>query len=170
MYEECDSHELNLFMQDKLVSLVSKSLRKSQEGLTVTPQDTISVLSDSNCEPSEKMSMNPLLSMHQINIQCEDCSTDQQLHRHEFHLDINLDIPQQQGSNLDDLLRTYFLAEQLDDYNCIKCALKEYLERYTEDFQTWKTEDPDFLAALKFFHKIYQTPDVDEEEFKEKFK
>lgn len=25
--EECDSHELNLFMQDKLISLVSKSLR-----------------------------------------------------------------------------------------------------------------------------------------------
>ena len=39
-----------------------------------------------------------------------------------------------------------------------------------EDFTTWKTEDHEFLAALKFFHKIYETPDVDEEEFKEKFK
>lgn len=44
------------------------------------------------------------------------------------------------------------------------------MERYTDDFVTWKSDDPDFLAALKFFEKIYKTPDVDEEEFKEKFK
>jgi hypothetical protein len=28
MYEECDSHELNLFLQDKLMELVPKSVRK----------------------------------------------------------------------------------------------------------------------------------------------
>jgi uncharacterized protein YktA (UPF0223 family) len=67
-------------------------------------------------------------------------------------------------------LRTYFQPEELDDYNCIKCALKEYLQNYTQDYEEWSTQDPEILAALKFFHQVYKTPDVDEDDFKKKFK
>lgn len=75
MYEECDSHELNLFMQDKLISLVSKSLRKQmkKQGLTLEGDKIVlgnSVLSDSADEQQDNSlaHKNPLLSMHQINI------------------------------------------------------------------------------------------------------
>ena len=31
MFEECDTHELNLFMQDKLISLVPKNFRHTMK-------------------------------------------------------------------------------------------------------------------------------------------
>lgn len=170
MFEECDSHELNLFMQDKLISFVSKSVRKQvkKQGLIFEHSNLQlgSVLSESCESEPAKDHMNPMMSLHQINIQCEECSKEMQLHRHEYHLDINLDIPREPGAMLADLLANHFQGEVLDDYSCIKCALKEYLNKFTQDFVTWKSDDPEFLAALKFFHQIYQTPDIDEEEFK----
>ena len=75
MYEECDSHELNLFIQDKLISMVPKQLRKLQQQQGFTPEDKSeavmklgeSVMSNCDDEVSKdayENSSNPLVAMH----------------------------------------------------------------------------------------------------------
>ena len=85
------------------------------------------------------------------------------------------------------MLAKSFEPEILDDYNCIKCALWEYLTKFLSEEEkfniftsqklNWiidtnlsEIERLDFLAALEFFRGIYMTQDIDEEEFRERFK
>jgi ubiquitin C-terminal hydrolase len=67
----------------------------------------------------------------------------------------------------------------IDEYHCIKCSLRDYMSKFTDDLEVkepeWNTdssgdEEADMIGALNFFLKIYRTADVDEEEFVKKFK
>ena len=60
---------------------------------------------------------NPLVAMYETTIECQVCKqenngTDHLIHRHEFQLDINLDIPATTDKvKLSNLLLQYFNAE-----------------------------------------------------------
>lgn len=86
--------------------------------------------------------------MYESKIECQVCkgvSKDEThlIHRHEFELDINLDIPANRGKiKLSDLLIDYFKTETVDGYSCIKCSLRKYLMRFTDDLTSpiWKID------------------------------
>jgi hypothetical protein len=69
MFEECDSHELNIFLQDKLISLVPKSVRKylkrqgfkSSEKLSKMIKLTDSSMSDLNSPRYDSLSFSETL-------------------------------------------------------------------------------------------------------------
>lgn len=88
MFEECDAHELNLFLQDKLMELVPKSVRKylrgqglkgsvevgdkirltdstmSEVGESKHAAISLSEILDDDQKNVHKHSQNPLLAMH----------------------------------------------------------------------------------------------------------
>lgn len=160
MFEECDTHELNLFMQDKLICLVPKNLRHFQkrEGLkqasifnsqTEELRLTNSVFIENHSPETSstliptsasgtKHVQNPLSSLYQTTIECQVCKKQKadnlQIHRFETHLDFNIDIPQENKTHdLEDLLKQSFKPESVEGYNCIKCSLREYLLRHCEE-------------------------------------
>ena len=86
------------------------------------------------------------------------------------------------------LLDQNFKDEIIEDYMCIYCSLREYLFNYMKSdkndpklkdeilqkqmYPKWqissglsKQEASDFKDSLQFFHRIYQTQDIDEEQF-----
>ena len=114
--------------------------------------------------------------MHETTIVCEECSKktgpSTNLHRFEFFLDINLDIPHSQTNDpvdLRNLLLDYFKPEQIEGYNCIKCSIRNYISKCKQELDP-RNEDRDLVHALDFLEKMYQTADIDEEEFVKKFK
>lgn len=107
--------------------------------------------------------------MQEITIACGECSKkvgpSTNLHRFEFFLDINLDIPHTNDPvNLLDLMSHYFKPEQIEGYNCIKCSLRNHLSKAKKEDNP-QNKDPDFVKALEFYEKMYATEDIDQEEF-----
>ena len=83
LYEECDAHELNLFLQDKLISLVPKSVRKflkmqgfaiknrnqkQQESLIRLTESTLSDLKSSSDGPISTLSLPEVLDDDQKSV------------------------------------------------------------------------------------------------------
>jgi hypothetical protein len=111
------------------------------------------------------------MAMHQTTLECLRCkkfSNGSEIHhRHgfEYHMDLNLDIPQPQPTdlsciglpsnsaggaavmapppNLDlyQLFTNYFKSEQIEDYCCIKCTIREYLLTFLSTSDKKKIEE-----------------------------
>lgn len=81
MNEECDAHELNLFIQDKLSEVIPQS-NNCDETFTCLIE-----------EP--KSFANPLFAVYQISIECQVCKLHgcEPITGQEHHLDINVNIP-----------------------------------------------------------------------------
>ena len=114
--------------------------------------------------------------MHETTIVCEECSKkvgpSTNLHRFEFFLDINLDIPHSitnEAVDLRHLLIDYFKPEQIEGYICIRCSLRKFIANQRKEDNP-RNKDPDFVKALDFVEKMYETEDIDDqEELKKRF-
>jgi hypothetical protein len=63
----------------------------------------------------------------------------------EYHLDINIDIVKtRMGANqkprLLDLAVLQFVSEEIEGYKCIKCSLRQYLQRFLPAYLRAKTQ------------------------------
>jgi hypothetical protein len=72
--------------------------------------------------------------MHETTISCKFCPKKLENHRFEFHLDLNLELPANQATTLEELIISHFKEEEIEGYNCIKCSLREYLSKFLENF------------------------------------
>lgn len=98
------------------------------------------IVSDRQRETREEVK-NPLSYSMAVELVCEICDQEDcpPMRRESYHIDFNLDLPQDRGKiDLVNLFRDNMKHEIIRDYICIKCSLRNYLSKFTDEYDKLK--------------------------------
>ena len=82
----------------------------------------------------------PLEGQTQARVECEFCHFVPNAKPTSFVM-LNLMVPQQSSSSLNDCFDAHFKTEYIDDYKCDKCRLNHAIESLVKEFQNAKSTD-----------------------------
>lgn len=79
-------------------------------------------------ETNKKIGLNPFAGVYLSTLRCLQCGPANETHRWEVFYDLSLEL----RTTLQESLNEFFKPEQIDDYTCIRCSIREYLKGYSD--------------------------------------